>query len=192
VTVEKAPNRARRKRSSGLGLKNFCDLDLGYVRLGFDRAQDHHAIRLNAVRVPIITLWLGACRPALAPLTKLTALAAETPIRSAAARRKRPPSTAWMSLIRKSSDGGFAMHAGLLPGTQYVRFGKMKRNERSPGAIPATPASATDRQVSGCLEIAQNSLHNRSSRLRPSPGQQRDRGKKLEEWHGNSSDPILI
>jgi len=51
-------------------------------------------------------------------LTKRTALAAETSNRSPAARRDRPPSAAWISLIRKSSDNGFAMHAGLLPSTQ--------------------------------------------------------------------------
>jgi hypothetical protein len=36
VTVEKAPNRARRKRSSHLGFEHFCDLDQGHVWLGFD------------------------------------------------------------------------------------------------------------------------------------------------------------
>jgi hypothetical protein len=51
-------------------------------------------------------------------LRKRTALAGETPNRSAAARRDMPPSTAWMILIRKSSDKGFAMRAGLLPRTQ--------------------------------------------------------------------------
>jgi hypothetical protein len=51
-------------------------------------------------------------------LTKRTVLAAETPKRSAAARRDIPPSTARMSLIRKSSDKGFAMHTGPLPSTQ--------------------------------------------------------------------------
>ena|SRR5882762_10529508 len=51
-------------------------------------------------------------------LTKRTALDGETPNRSAAARRDIPPSTAWIILIRKSSDKGVAIRAGLLSSTQ--------------------------------------------------------------------------
>ena len=67
VTVEKAPNRARRKRSSRLGFEHFCDLDQGHVWLGFDHARDHLAVSLNAVRALIAALRLGACRAILAP-----------------------------------------------------------------------------------------------------------------------------
>jgi len=67
VTVEKAPNRARCKRSSRLGFERFCDLDQGHVWLGFDHAQDHLAVSLNAVRALIAALRLGACRAILAP-----------------------------------------------------------------------------------------------------------------------------
>jgi len=47
-------------------------------------------------------------------LTKRTALAGETPNRSAAARRDMPPSTARITRTRRSSDMGFAIRAGLL------------------------------------------------------------------------------
>ena len=67
VTAEKMPNRARRKRSSRLGFEHFCDLDQGHVWLGFDHAQDHLAVSLNAVRALIAALRLGACRAILAP-----------------------------------------------------------------------------------------------------------------------------
>jgi hypothetical protein len=48
--------------------------------------------------------------------TQRTALAAETPKRSAAARRDRPPATAVTSLDRRSVESGLTMHAGVLPG----------------------------------------------------------------------------
>jgi hypothetical protein len=46
--------------------------------------------------------------------TQRTALAADTPNRSAAARRDMPPATAAISLLRRSSDKDFAMSADLL------------------------------------------------------------------------------
>jgi hypothetical protein len=55
-------------------------------------------------------------------LRKRTALAAEIPNGSAAARRDMPPSTASMILIRKSSDKGFAMRAGLLASAQVNKI----------------------------------------------------------------------
>src|SRR5215475_13153028 len=53
-------------------------------------------------------------------LTKRTALETEIPNRSAAARRDIPPSTARTTLIRKSSDKGLAMRAGLLAPARSV------------------------------------------------------------------------
>src|SRR5258707_2853357 len=61
-------------------------------------------------------------------LTKRTALDGETPNRSAAARRYIPPSTAWIILIRKSSDKGFAIRAGLLASTQCESYFATLRN----------------------------------------------------------------
>jgi hypothetical protein len=46
--------------------------------------------------------------------TQRIALETATPNRSAAARRDIPASTAMINRIRRSSDNGFAMHAGLL------------------------------------------------------------------------------
>lgn len=77
-------------------------------------------VLFDALRALLATLALGLRRPALAPVpTKRTALATEMPNRSAAARRDIPPSTARTVLIRKSSDKGLAMRAGLL--VQHTR-----------------------------------------------------------------------
>jgi hypothetical protein len=46
------------------------------------------------------------------------ALAAETPKRSAAARRERPPATAATNLERRSTESGLPMQAGLLTSMQ--------------------------------------------------------------------------
>src|SRR5258705_12365028 len=59
VTVEKAPNRAGRKRSSRLGFEHFCDLDQGHVWLDFDHAQDHLPVSLNPLRPLMPDLALG-------------------------------------------------------------------------------------------------------------------------------------
>ena len=99
--------------------EHLGDLDQGHVWLGFDRAQDHLAQSLNAVRALIAALRLGACRAILAPFAHKAHRARR---RDPEPLRCRTPRQAAFNgldnLIRKSSDNGFAMHAGLLPSTR--------------------------------------------------------------------------
>src|ERR1041384_8339396 len=84
-------------------------------------------------------------------LTKRTALAAEISNRSAAARRDIPPSTAWITRTRKSSDRGFAMRTGLPPSTQgeseFACFGNPYRFNQL-GFCSSTPVGTAAEIVS--------------------------------------------
>jgi hypothetical protein len=88
VAVQETPNRTRRKRRSQLGFEHVSNLDKGHIRLRFDRAQDHLAMRLNAVRALIAALRLGTRR---SPLTPLLYKAHHTRRRNPEPLRRRRP-----------------------------------------------------------------------------------------------------
>ena len=72
----------------------------------------------DAVRARVAALRLGSEGAGhVEGVDQRTAVEAATPNRSAAARRDMPPATAAISLERRSSESGLAMHAGLLPST---------------------------------------------------------------------------
>src|SRR6201993_2099299 len=67
VTVEKTPNRARRKRGSPLGGQHLGNLNQGHVRLGLDRLHDRLMVLFNAPGALITALPLGFGRSTLVP-----------------------------------------------------------------------------------------------------------------------------
>jgi hypothetical protein len=63
VTIEKTPNRARRKRGSALGFEHLGELN----RLGLDRAHDRLMVLFNALGALVAALPLGFGGSALPP-----------------------------------------------------------------------------------------------------------------------------
>src|SRR5450755_2141086 len=67
VTVEKAPNRTRCKRSCPLGCEHLGDLNQGHVRLGLDRTHDRLMVLFDALGALVAAEPLGFGRAVLAP-----------------------------------------------------------------------------------------------------------------------------
>jgi hypothetical protein len=59
VTIEKTPNRARRKRGSALGFEHLGELNQGHIRLGLDRAHDRLMVLFNTLGALVAALPLG-------------------------------------------------------------------------------------------------------------------------------------
>jgi hypothetical protein len=72
VTVEKAPNRARRKRRSPLGFEHLGELNQGHIRLGLDRTHDRLMVLFNALGALVAALLLGFGRSTLPPFLDKT------------------------------------------------------------------------------------------------------------------------
>src|SRR5579859_5540491 len=68
VTVEKTPNRARRKRRPSLCFEHLGDLNQGHVRLGLDRPHDRIMMLFDVPGTLVAADPLGLGRSAFAPL----------------------------------------------------------------------------------------------------------------------------
>ena len=67
MTVEKAPDRARREHGAVPCLQKLDQLDQRDVILTLDRSQDHLPIGFDPLRPLVATLGLGPRRAALSP-----------------------------------------------------------------------------------------------------------------------------
>ncbi len=119
MAIEKTPDRAGRERGAVLAMEQRGDLDQRDVHLGFDRRQDHVAIRLDVVRPQVAALRQGRRTPLGTPGTHPPdGTRHRMPKRAAAALQDMPSSTTAITRERRSCDNDRAMHAGLLSSMQ--------------------------------------------------------------------------
>jgi hypothetical protein len=109
MTVKTAPDRAWGKAGAMLLVQHLGNLGQRYIHLRLDGRENDGAISLDPPGAAVPALTLGGARPASAQArTQRIELDADTPNRTAAARRDSPPTTAAINRDSRPSDKDFA------------------------------------------------------------------------------------